>query len=85
MVQNEVHYFYVLECSDGSYYAGYTVNLERRIHNHNTGKGAKYTRGRTPVKLLYSEKFESKSEALKMEIKFKKFSKKRKQSYIEGR
>jgi len=85
MVQNETHYFYVLECSDGSYYAGYTVNLERRIHNHNTGKGAKYTRGRTPVKLLYSEKFESKSEALKMEIKFKKFSKKRKQSYIEGR
>ncbi|MBU7594107.1 MULTISPECIES: GIY-YIG nuclease family protein [Metabacillus] len=85
MVQNEAHYFYVLECSDGSYYAGYTVNLERRIHNHNTGKGAKYTRGRTPVKLLYSEKFESKSEALKMEIKFKKFSKKRKQSYIEGR
>ncbi|WP_026562436.1 GIY-YIG nuclease family protein [Bacillus sp. J37] len=85
MVQNETHYFYVLECSDGSYYAGYTVNLERRIHNHNTGKGAKYTRGRTPVKLLYSEKFESKSEALKMEIKFKKFSKKRKHSYIEGR
>lgn len=85
MVQNKAHYFYVLECSDGSYYAGYTVNLERRIHNHNTGKGAKYTRGRTPVKLLYSEEFESKSEALKMEIKFKKFSKKRKQSYIEGR
>ncbi|WP_175637955.1 GIY-YIG nuclease family protein [Metabacillus schmidteae] len=84
-MEKEAHYFYVLECSDGSYYAGYTVDIERRLHNHNTGKGAKYTRGRTPVKLLYSEEFDSKSEALKMEIKFKKFSKKKKQSYIEGR
>ena len=84
-MEKEVHYFYVLECSDGSYYAGYTVDIERRLHNHNTGKGAKYTRGRTPVKLLYSEEFDSKSAALKMEIKFKKFSKKKKQSYIEGR
>lgn len=84
-MEKETHYFYVLECNDGSYYAGYTVDIERRLHNHNTGKGAKYTRGRTPVKLLYSEEFDSKSEALKMEIKFKKFSKKKKQSYIEGR
>ncbi|PMC34062.1 hypothetical protein CJ195_24940 [Bacillus sp. UMB0899] len=84
-MEKEAHYFYVLECSDGSYYAGYTVDIERRLHNHNTGKGAKYTRGRTPVTLLYSEEFDSKSEALKMEIKFKKFSKKKKQSYIEGR
>jgi len=84
-MEKEAHYFYVLECSDGSYYAGYTVDIERRLHNHNSGKGAKYTRGRTPVKLLYSEKFDSKSEALRMEIKFKKFSKKKKQMYIEGR
>ncbi len=84
-MEKEVHYFYVLECSDGSYYAGYTVDIERRIHNHNTGKGAKYTRGRTPVKLLYSETFDSKSDALKMEIKFKKFSRKKKKLYIEGR
>lgn len=84
-MEKEAHYFYVLECSDGSYYAGYTVDIERRLHNHNSGKGAKYTRGRTPVKLLYSEKFESKGEALRMEIKFKKLSKKKKQMYIEGR
>ena len=84
-MEKEAHYFYVLECNDGSYYAGYTVDIERRLHTHNSGKGAKYTRGRTPVKLLYSEEFESKSEALKMEIKFKKLSKKKKQLYIEGR
>ncbi|HZH59805.1 MAG TPA: GIY-YIG nuclease family protein [Metabacillus sp.] len=84
-MEKEAHYFYVLECSDGSYYAGYTVDIERRLHNHNSGKGAKYTRGRIPVKLLYSEKFDSKSEALRMEIKFKKLSKKKKQMYIEGR
>lgn len=84
-MEKEAHYFYVLECSDGSYYAGYTVDIEKRLHNHNSGKGAKYTRGRTPVKLLYSEKFESKGEALRMEIKFKKLSKKKKQMYIEGR
>lgn len=81
----EAHFFYVLECSDGSYYAGYTINIEKRLQSHNTGKGAKYTRGRIPVKLLYSEQFDSKSEALKMEMKFKKLTKKNKKLYIEGR
>jgi putative endonuclease len=78
------HYFYVLECSDGSYYAGYTVDISERLKKHNNGKGAKYTRGRTPVKLLYSEEFKTKSEALKMEISFKKLPRKAKEQYISS-
>jgi putative endonuclease len=76
------HYFYVLECSDGSYYAGYTVDINERLKKHNNGKGAKYTRGRTPVRLLYSEEFKTKSEALKMEISFKRLKRKEKEKYI---
>ncbi|MDQ0233368.1 GIY-YIG nuclease family protein [Metabacillus malikii] len=76
------HYFYVLECSDGSYYAGYTVEIAQRIKKHNEGKGAKYTRGRGPVKLLYYEEYDSKSLALKMEREFKKLTRKGKEQYI---
>jgi putative endonuclease len=78
------HYFYVLECSDGSYYAGYTVDINERLKKHNNGKGAKYTRGRTPVRLLYSEEFKTKSDALKMEISFKKLPRKAKEQYISS-
>lgn len=84
MMKQTCHYFYVLECSDGSFYAGYTVDINQRLKKHNDGKGAKYTRGRTPVKLLYSEEFKTKSEALKMEISFKKLSRKAKEQYING-
>ncbi|MED4455592.1 GIY-YIG nuclease family protein [Metabacillus fastidiosus] len=76
------HFFYVLECKDGSYYAGYTVDLAARVEKHNAGKGAKYTRARKPVKLLYNERFETKSEALKMEYSFKKLSRIEKEEYI---
>ncbi|MEC2076578.1 GIY-YIG nuclease family protein [Metabacillus fastidiosus] len=76
------HFFYVLECKDGSYYAGYTVDLAARVEKHNAGKGAKYTRARKPVKLLYNERFETKSEALKMEYSFKKLSRIEKEKYI---
>jgi putative endonuclease len=78
------YYFYVLECKDGTYYAGYTVDINKRLKKHNDGKGAKYTRGRTPVKLLHSEEFKTKSEALKMEISFKKLPRKEKQQYISS-
>lgn len=84
-MEEENHYFYVLECIDGSYYAGYTVDIEKRLKKHNEGKGAKYTRGRTPVKLLYSEKYHSKSDALKKEIQFKKLTREKKKRYIESR
>lgn len=63
---------YVLECSDGTLYTGYTTNIERRLKMHNAGKGAKYTKARTPVSLIYSEQFSSKQEAMSAEALFKK-------------
>ena len=60
-------YVYILECADKTLYTGWTVNLENRLKTHNSGKGAKYTRGRLPVKLVYFEKHNNKSMALKRE------------------
>ena len=60
-------YTYILECSDGSFYTGYTNDLERRVKVHNMGKGAKYTRARLPCRLVYYETFIFKSEAMKRE------------------
>lgn len=77
------HYMYVLECSDGSYYTGYTNRLEERVKMHNNGKGAKYTRGRTPVTLLYTECFETKESAMKAEYRFKQLSRKQKELQIK--
>ena len=65
-------YMYVVECADGTLYTGYTTDVERRLKTHNSGKGAKYTRARLPVKLLYSETFASKPEAMSAEALFKK-------------
>jgi putative endonuclease len=81
MEENE-HYFYVVSCKDESLYAGYTNNLERRIKLHNEGKGAKYTRGRGPVKLVFSKKYATKSEALKAEYAFKQLKRSEKKQYI---
>lgn len=68
------YYTYILKCSDNTYYTGYTTDLKKRIETHNEKKGAKYTRGRTPVTLMYYEEFETKSEALKREAQIKKLS-----------
>lgn len=77
------HYFYVLRCRDGSFYGGYTNNLERRMKQHNEGKGAKYTRGRGPVELIFSKSFSTKSEALKAECQFKSYSRKKKEEFLK--
>lgn len=69
---NKLFYVYILECSDYTLYTGYTNNLEKRIMNHNQGKASKYTRSRLPVKLIYFEKYYTKSEALKREISIKR-------------
>lgn len=58
------HYVYMLECSDGSLYTGYTTNIDKRLDTHNSGKGAKYTRSRLPCKLVYVEVYISKQEAM---------------------
>ncbi len=76
------HYFYVLECCDKSLYAGYTNDLKKRIEKHNTGLGAKYTRSKRPVTLMYYETFATKSEAMSAEAKFKQLVRKEKLAYI---
>jgi putative endonuclease len=73
---------YLLECSDGSFYAGITNNLEQRLITHNAGLGAKYTRGRTPVKLLEFKEVNSHSEALQQEYQLKKLPKSKKRSFF---
>lgn len=79
------HYMYVVECRDKSYYTGYTNNLEKRLSMHNNGTGAKYTRGRRPVQLIYVETFTTKREAMQAEYRFKQLTKKEKTAYIESR
>ena len=70
-----VHWFcYLLLCSDGTIYCGITNDLDKRLAVHNAGEGAKYTRGRTPVTLVYQERCEDKSAALKREIQIKRLS-----------
>ncbi|KAB2328863.1 GIY-YIG nuclease family protein [Cytobacillus depressus] len=79
------HFFYVLHCKDDTLYAGYTNNLEKRVRLHNEGKGAKYTRGRGPVELVYSKVFDNKSDALKAEYEFKQWSRKKKEEYLTNK
>lgn len=77
-----MHYTYILKCSDNTFYTGYSNNLDKRLEVHNSGKGAKYTRGRLPVELLYFESFESKSQALKREYAIKQLTRKQKELLI---
>lgn len=78
-----MNYTYILGCSDGTYYTGWTNNLEKRLQAHNQGKGAKYTKARRPVSLLYYESFPSKSEAMKREYEIKQLSRKEKEALIQ--
>ena len=77
-----MYYIYILKCSDDTYYTGYTNNIEKRFRAHNSKKGAKYTKGRTPVTLVYQESFESKTEALKREHAIKQMSRSEKEKLI---
>jgi putative endonuclease len=61
------YYVYILKCADGTLYTGFTNDLEKRLKAHNSGKGAKYTRNRLPVRLVYSETFSDKREAMSRE------------------
>lgn len=82
--RSAINYVYIIECSDGTFYTGYTNNLDKRINTHNKGKGAKYTRCRLPVKLLYYEEYDLKGEALKREYKIKQMTRKQKIKLIEA-
>ncbi|GAA0078214.1 GIY-YIG nuclease family protein [Clostridium sp. CTA-5] len=79
-----MNYVYIVECSDGTFYTGWTVDLEKRIKSHSSGKGAKYTRGRGPVKLLYYEKFNNKSDAMKREYEIKRLNRQQKEILIKS-
>jgi putative endonuclease len=73
-----MNYVYIVECSDGTFYTGWTNNLEKRIYMHSNGVGAKYTKGRGPVKLMHYEEFEEKKDAMKREYEIKKLTRKAK-------
>ena len=77
------HFVYIVRCSDNSLYTGYTNNIEVRINKHNAGKGAKYTKTRRPVVLVYQEMYDKKSEALRREYEIKTFTRQRKLKLIE--
>ena len=77
-----MNYTYIVKCSDGSLYTGWTNNLEKRIKDHNAGRGAKYTKARRPV--VYKEEFPTKQEAMKREWEIKRLSRKEKLSMIEN-
>ena len=71
-----MNYTYILKCKDGSLYTGWTNDLEQRVAAHNTGKGAKYTKARRPVELVYFEEFETKEQARKREYAIKQMARK---------
>ncbi|WP_025028177.1 GIY-YIG nuclease family protein [Caldalkalibacillus mannanilyticus] len=77
------HFVYIIQCKDHSLYTGYTNDIERRLHLHEIGKGAKYTRGRGPFQLKYVEEFEDKSTALRKEAEIKKLSTIQKRRLVE--
>ena len=74
----------MLLCNDKTFYTGTSNNVEKRVATHNSGKGAKYTKVRRPVKLMYTEELENKSEALKREIAIKKLTRKQKEQLLES-
>ena len=77
-----MNYTYILECSDGSFYTGWTNDIEKRIQAHNSGKGDRYTRGRTPVRLVHVEEFETKTQAMQRECEIKKMNRKEKEKLL---
>ena len=80
-----MNYTYMVECSDKTLYTGWTNDLEHRIQIHNEGKGAKYTRSRLPVKLVFAESFETKQEAMSREYGIKRMSRKKKMELIHSK
>ncbi len=76
--------FYVLECADGTFYGGYSPDVDARLAAHNAGRGAKYTKTRLPVKLLYTETFDNKHDALSAEWHFKHQTRQKKEQFLRA-
>ena len=79
-----MNYVYILRCSDDTLYTGWTNDLEKRIKAHSNGTGAKYTRGRGPVELVYFEEFDDKKDAMKREYEIKKYTRSKKEWLIKN-
>jgi len=81
-----MYYLYILRCADETFYTGITTQLKRRVEEHNSSKlGAKYTRGRRPVELIYSKEFNDRASASKEELRIKKLSKEQKIRLIQSK
>lgn len=78
-----MNYTYILKCKDGTLYTGWTNNLEKRLKDHNEGKGAKYTKARRPVELVYYETFSTKEEAMSREYAIKQMKRNEKEALIK--
>ena len=79
-----LNYTYILKCADGTFYTGWTNDLDRRLAAHNAGKGGKYTRSHRPVSLAYFETFETKTEAMRREVQIKQLTRAQKLELIEA-
>lgn len=75
-------YIYIVRCRDNTLYTGWTTDLDKRMAAHNSGKGAKYTKSRIPVELIYYEKFTDKREAMRREYAIKQLTRKEKECLI---
>lgn len=84
LFMDKEHLVYILKCQDNTFYTGYTNNLSRRLLMHEAGKGAKYTRGRGPFEVVYTEEFITKEEALKREYQIKQLTRPEKEKLIES-
>ena len=80
-----MNYTYILKCKDDSLYTGWTNDLKKRITSNNAGQGAKYTKARRPVELVYYEEFQTREEAMKREYAIKQLSRKEKEALIKTR
>ncbi len=78
------YYVYIVECSKGTYYTGYTNDLEKRLKLHNDGKGAKYTRSRKPVKLVWYKEYKHSKKAVLEEIRIKKLTRAQKERLVKN-
>lgn len=77
------HFVYLVQCGDTTYYTGYTTDVTRRVAEHNAGRGARYTRSRRPVELVYTERWPTRSDALKREAALRKLPRRVKQQLAE--
>lgn len=84
-MENDEHVVYILKCADNTLYTGYTNDLENRIKMHEEGKGAKYTRGRGPFKIVFRENFSTKEEAMRREHEIKQLTRKGKAQLIRDK